>query len=317
MDFQCRCFPFVSIVHIDYGFGCLLTQFHSLFILSLYKSGEPETQRMKWLFQTDYSGKKFPKNLRKPTLDALRTEPYHGEIPIITANRIFVTLTVIIFGLTKAALAYDRLNTAAKTLDWIFGIIISSMHVPSHILSSENELICDDRTYCLEMYQDTSADVWPDFFVANHQPTLVSGWIFYNRSDRFLLTTHEGVFFIWISSLFLFAMAGAVLWTGFWSFALFLLWQWQPLPQDIPSFPALLDDIHFLCCKTLAFTYSISFAVAGMWVFFQMFNFILGEFLWMRHLSTFSRPRRLPRFRSSTANVIFSRYSQQLHELCE
>ena len=129
MDCQYRYFPLVSI-RINYGFERLLIHFHSLFILSLYKSEDPETQRMKWLFQTDYSGTKFPKNLRKPTLDALRTEPHRGEVPIITANRIFVTVTVVIFGLTKATLAYGGLNTAANTLDWILGIIISSMHVP-------------------------------------------------------------------------------------------------------------------------------------------------------------------------------------------
>ena len=131
MDCQYRYFPLVSI-RINYGFERLLIHFHSLFILSLYKSEDPETQRMKWLFQTDYSGTKFPKNLRKPTLDALRTEPHRGEVPIITANRIFVTVTVVIFGLTKATLAYGGFNTAANTIDWILGIIISSMHVPPH-----------------------------------------------------------------------------------------------------------------------------------------------------------------------------------------
>ena len=58
------------------------------------------------------------------------------------------------------------------------------------ILSPENELIRADRTYCLEMYQDTSADVWPSFFVADYQPVLVSGWIFYNQGNQFLLTTN-------------------------------------------------------------------------------------------------------------------------------
>jgi len=86
------------------------------------------------MFQTDYSGTKFPNNLRKPTLDALRTEPHRGEVPIIIANKIFVTVTVVISGLTKAALAYGGFNTAANTiLDWIFGIIISSMYVASRI----------------------------------------------------------------------------------------------------------------------------------------------------------------------------------------
>jgi hypothetical protein len=40
------------------------------------------------------------------------------------------------------------------------------------------------------MYQDTSADAWPAFFVADYQPVLVSGWIFYNRGNGFLLTTN-------------------------------------------------------------------------------------------------------------------------------
>ena len=82
-------------------------------------------------------------------------ESHRGEVPIVSANRIFVTVTVVIFGLTKATLAYGGFNTAANTIDWILGIIISSMHVLPHILSPENELIRADRTYCLEMYQDT------------------------------------------------------------------------------------------------------------------------------------------------------------------
>ena len=69
---------------------------------------------MKWLFQIDYSSRKFPKNLRKPTLDALRMQPYHGEVPIISANRIIVT---IIFGLTKGTLAYGEFNTTVNTID--------------------------------------------------------------------------------------------------------------------------------------------------------------------------------------------------------
>ncbi|KIJ90854.1 hypothetical protein K443DRAFT_657392 [Laccaria amethystina LaAM-08-1] len=255
----------------------LLTHFHTLFILALYKSEDPETQRMKWLFQTDYSGNEFPKNLRKPTLDALRTGPRRGEVPIITANRIFVTVTVLIFGLTKAALAYSGFNTTADTIDWIFGIIICSM------------------TYWLEMYQDTSADAWPAFFVADYQPVLVSGGSF-----------------IGLSSLLLFVMAFAALWTAIWLFVLLIFWQWQPLRRDIPL-PALLDDIHFLCCKTFGITFIILNAGAGMRLF-QTFT-VLGGFLKIRLPSTFSRPRLLPRIRSSMANILSPRYSQQLHKL--
>ncbi|KIJ95374.1 hypothetical protein K443DRAFT_134436 [Laccaria amethystina LaAM-08-1] len=259
-----------TVVPVTLQWIASIVIFLFLFILSLYKSEDPETQHMKWLFQTDYSGTKFPKNLRKPTLDALRAEPHHGEAPIITANRIFVTLTVVIFGLTKAALAYSGFKTAASTIDWIFGIIISSM------------------TYCLEMYQDTSADAWPAFFVADYQPVLVSGGSF-----------------IGVSSLFLFVMAVAALWTAFWLFALFILWQWQPLPKNIPSYPALLDDIHFSVARHLQ---------SRMWIF-RNFNSLLGQFIRMRLPSTFSRPRLLPRIRSSVVNVVFLRYSQRLHEL--
>jgi MFS superfamily sulfate permease-like transporter len=111
-------------------------------------------------------------------------------------------------------------------------------------------------------------------------------------------------------------MAVAALWTAFWLFALFILWQWQPLPKNIPSYPALLDDIHFLCCKTLAIAFIVFLAVAGMWIF-RNFNSLLGQFIRMRLPSTFSRPRLLPRIRSSVVNVVFLRYSQRLHELCE
>ncbi|EDR06391.1 uncharacterized protein LACBIDRAFT_299966 [Laccaria bicolor S238N-H82] len=69
-----------TIVSVTLQWIASIVIFLFLFILSLYKSEDPETQRMKWLFLTDYSGTKFPKNLRKPTLDALRTEPHHGKV---------------------------------------------------------------------------------------------------------------------------------------------------------------------------------------------------------------------------------------------
>lgn len=270
-----------TIVSVTLQWIASIVIFLFFFILSLYKSEDPETQCMKWFFQTDYSGTKFPKNLRKPTLDALRTEPHHGKVPIITANRIFVTITVVIFGLTKATLANGGFKIAANTIDWIFGIIISSM------------------TYCLEMYQDSSADVWPTFFMADYQPVLVSGGSF-----------------IGFSTVFLFVMVVTTIWTTFSLLALFPLWKWQPPPRNIPPLPALLDDIHFLCCKTLAITSTILFAVGGMWVFLGTYYLILGDFRWMRRLSTISRSRLLPRIQCfSMANIFFSRYSQQLHEL--
>ncbi|KIJ95386.1 hypothetical protein K443DRAFT_108864 [Laccaria amethystina LaAM-08-1] len=248
-----------TIVPVTLQWIASIVIFLFLFILSLYKSEDPETQRMKWLFQTDYSGTKFPKNLRKPTLDALRAEPHHGKAPIITANRIFVTLTVVIFGLAKAALVYGGFDTAANTtntVDWIFGIIISSM------------------TYCLEMYQDTSADAWPAFFVANYQPVLVSGGSF-----------------ISFSSLFLFLMAITALWmgTGVYLVLFFLkFFQWQPIPGNISFFPALLDYIHFFSCKTCVIGFLAIMPAQGMWAF-HMFHFMLGQPLSMRLPSTFSR----------------------------
>ena len=116
--------------------------------------------------------------------------------------------------------------------------------------------------------------------------------------------------------MFLYVMVDMALWTAFWLFALFSYWQWQPLPRNVPSFPALWDDIHFLCCKTLIITFIMFAVVAGMWLF-QSFNFLLGEFLRMRLPLTFSRPRLLPRIRFSRTNVVVSRYFQQLHGLCE
>ena len=107
-------------------------------------------------------------------------------------------------------------------------------------------------------------------------------------------------------------MVVMALWTAFWLFALFIFWQWQPLPRNIPSSPALLDDIHFLCCKTLLITFIIFLAVAGMWIV-QSFGFLLAEFLRMRLPSTSSRLRLLPRI----THLVFSRYFQQLHGLCE
>jgi hypothetical protein len=98
-------------------------------VIGWYKSHEPKAKWLEWFFNT--KSQCFPRNLRKPTLDPTN-EPLASETketPIVTGNRIFVTISVVVFGLSKAIFTYLGLPTPANTLDWVFAIVFSSLWV--------------------------------------------------------------------------------------------------------------------------------------------------------------------------------------------
>ena len=76
-------------------------------------------------------------NLRKPTLDSINgiNEPSAldtKDTPIVTGNRIFVTVSVVGFGMSKAIVTCHGLPTSANTLDWVFVVpSLSVFFIPS------------------------------------------------------------------------------------------------------------------------------------------------------------------------------------------
>ena len=97
------------------------------YVIGWYKSHEPKAKWLEWFFHTKLQH--FPHNLRKPTsappnkLLASKTK----NTPIVTGNRIFVTISVVCFGVSKAIVTYRGLPTPANTLDWVIAIVFSSL----------------------------------------------------------------------------------------------------------------------------------------------------------------------------------------------
>ena len=50
-----------------------------------------------------------------------------GAFPLITTYRLLVSGSVFMFGMMKAYLSYVGLEGAANVLDWIFGVVVTSM----------------------------------------------------------------------------------------------------------------------------------------------------------------------------------------------
>ncbi|KIJ94606.1 hypothetical protein K443DRAFT_11992 [Laccaria amethystina LaAM-08-1] len=185
---------------------------------------------LEWVLR-DRVSQRFPNNLRKPTLDPANEPPASEtkDTPIVTGNRIFVTISVVGFGVSKAIVTYRGLPTSANTLDWVFAIVFSSL------------------TYCLEMYQDDAAYAWPSVFQSDYQPSLYSG------------TT-----FLGITLMFSIGLLITSFWTITIGYSYVFLWNWVP---EKPSTKLLLlpslDYIHLISCKILlgCFT-TIALAVA-------------------------------------------------------
>ena len=96
-------------------------------MIGWYKSHEPKAKWLEWFFNT--KSQHFPHNLRKPTLDRMNEllASETKDTPIVTGNRIFVTIAVVCFGVSKAIVSYSGLPTPANTLDWVIAIVFLSL----------------------------------------------------------------------------------------------------------------------------------------------------------------------------------------------
>lgn len=142
-------------------------------MIGWYKSHEPKTKWMEWLFSS--TSQHFPHNLHNSTLDSMIAPPAleTTDTPIVTGNRIFVTISVVGFGVSKAIVTYRGFPTSANTLDWVFGVVVSTLSVFFTPFKVRRSYL--GRTYCLEMYQDEAAYAWPSVFQTDYQPSVYSG----------------------------------------------------------------------------------------------------------------------------------------------
>ncbi|TFK31440.1 hypothetical protein BDQ12DRAFT_694141 [Crucibulum laeve] len=137
--------------------------------LVLYVSGnyEYETNRKtSWFF--DYDCMNFIwRTLRRYSLRApnYRTDersverlikPLH---PPVTGYRILVTFTAFCFGMVKSSLSYRGLSTAPTTIEWIFGVVVTS------------------SLYWFGLYEASSTEVLPSMFEIDYSRPLFEGGV--------------------------------------------------------------------------------------------------------------------------------------------
>ena len=80
---------------------------------------------MKWLFNKDLAPYLWLVSYRTDEV-ALPAGFHLSRHPPITGYRIAITASVLVFGLTKAMLGYLGCSVAAKTVDWIYGVVVTS-----------------------------------------------------------------------------------------------------------------------------------------------------------------------------------------------
>ena len=114
-----------------------MTRFSSLFILGLYEPQPHPPLSIKWLFSPDLVPILFrifsldPPNYRSDELKESRNvHPYTHSRKLrlpITGYRLLTTISVSLFGSLKAYSAYQNDSPTANALDWVVGIIITSL----------------------------------------------------------------------------------------------------------------------------------------------------------------------------------------------
>lgn len=131
MDFRSRNFLCVELqVYVD-RVVCYLPPKFSLSRIFVFDMLEPNPPRQfSFFFESDLIRAACrllfttSPNYRS---DEIRTpEPLHGLHPPITGYRLLTCLFVVLFGVTKAYLAYQDLSSGANALDWIYGTIVIS-----------------------------------------------------------------------------------------------------------------------------------------------------------------------------------------------
>ena len=91
---------------------------------------------MKWLFKKDLAPYLWLVLYRTDEV-ALPAGFHLSRHPPITGYRIAVTASVLLFGLAKAMLAYFGYSLATNTVDWVFGVVVTTAYV------AVSEMLCN------------------------------------------------------------------------------------------------------------------------------------------------------------------------------
>ena len=78
--------------------------------------------KLAWLVDSD-----LVRLIWSPKYTSEERQRTDGTYPHITSYRLLVSGSVFLFGMVKAYLSYVGLGGAANVLDWIFGVIVTSM----------------------------------------------------------------------------------------------------------------------------------------------------------------------------------------------
>jgi hypothetical protein len=100
--------------------------YHRLYGIGLYD--EDHRQHMKWLFNQDLAPYLWLVSYRTDEV-ALPAGFHLSRHPPITGYRIAITASVLLFGLAKAMFGYLGYSLAANTVDWVFGVIVTTAYV--------------------------------------------------------------------------------------------------------------------------------------------------------------------------------------------
>ncbi|KDR69684.1 hypothetical protein GALMADRAFT_145397 [Galerina marginata CBS 339.88] len=149
-----------------------------LFVLSPYDSGAPSPRCLAWLFEPDcmdviwFLLANF--SVPCPNYQSEERTPDPGSNHLrITTYRVLVCSSVITFGISKATFGYLGFSTAATWIDWMLGVVATSIF------------------YCLGLYESSSRNLWPAFFSMDRRQSV------YSLSVGMLYTAGIGLSVMW------------------------------------------------------------------------------------------------------------------------
>lgn len=111
----------------------LLRSNHRFFCLGVYESNERVPMRLHWFFKTDcmdilWNVLASLSSLQRPDYCSDETpEPQNFAHVAVTSYRTVVSVTIILFGVSKALMGYCGLSTSVTWVDWAIGTPITCM----------------------------------------------------------------------------------------------------------------------------------------------------------------------------------------------
>ena len=87
-----------------------------------FEDNPSEYPKLAWLVDWD-----LVRLIWSPKYTSEERQPTDGAYPLFTTYRLLVSGNMFIFGMVKAYLSYVGLGGAANVVNWIFGVVITSM----------------------------------------------------------------------------------------------------------------------------------------------------------------------------------------------